>query len=122
MKLKNGRKKLKEKIIHIYDFQQYKTIRSFGESFNTQKARIVEAREDQSNLLKNIEEFNNKSRPKNKEGKDKKRDTYESAYEGRELTLNAIKATKDKGFKLLTPKQMLQKLPGSRTSKSRYNI
>ena len=122
MKLKNRRKKLKEKIIHIYDFQQYKTIRSFGESFNTQKARIVEAREDQSNLLKNIEEFNNKSRPKNKEGKDKKRDTYESAYEGRELTLNAIKATKDKGFKLLTPKQMLQKLPGSRTSKSRYNI
>ena len=122
MKLKNGRKKLKEKIIHIYDFQQYKTIRSFGESFNTQKASIVEAREDQSNLLKNIEEFNNKSRPKNKEGKDKKRDTYESAYEGRELTLNAIKATKDKGFKLLTPKQMLQKLPGSRTSKSRYNI
>ena len=122
MKLKNGKKKLKEKIIHIYDFQQYKTIRSFGESFNTQKARIVEAREDQSNLLKNIEEFNNKSRPKNKEGKDKKRDTYESAYEGRELTLNVIKATKDKGFKLLTPKQMLQKLPGSRTSKSRYNI
>ena len=122
MKLKNGKKKLKEKIIHIYDFQQYKTIRSFGESFNTQKASIVEAREDQSNLLKNIEEFNNKSRPKNKEGKDKKRDTYESAYEGRELTLNVIKATKDKGFKLLTPKQMLQKLPGSRTSKSRYNI
>ena len=38
-------------------------------------------------------EFNKKSRPRTKEGKDKKRDTYESVYvlyEGRELTLNAF--------------------------------
>ena len=55
------------------------------------------------------------------EGKDEKRDTYESAYtlyEGRELNLNAfksgifpIKATQGKGLKILTPKQMLQRLP-----------
>ena len=52
---------------------------------------------------------------------DKKGDTYESVYtlyEGRELTLNAfksgiftIKATKSEGIKILTPKQMLQRLP-----------
>ena len=64
---------------------------------------------------------NNKYRPKTKESKDKKRNTYESVnalYEGRELTLNAfksgifpIKATQGEGLKILTPKQMLQRLP-----------
>ena len=54
---------------------------------------------------------------KNKESKDKKRDTYENACalrEGQELTLNdfkiaifAIKATQGKGLKTLTSKQML---------------
>ena len=77
---------------------------------------------DQSNLLKNIAEFYNKSRPKTLESKKKmKKCTYESAYalyKGRELTLNAfksgifpIKATKGEGLKILTPKQMLQGLP-----------
>ena len=49
---------------------------------------------DQSNLLKNIVEFYNKSRPRKVEGKDKK-NTYESAsalYEGRGLTVNAFKS------------------------------
>ena len=58
--------------MYIYNFQQYETMRSFGESVDTQKTSIVEAEKDQSNLLKNIVEFNNKSRPKSKEGKDKK--------------------------------------------------
>ena len=54
-------------------------------------------------------------------GLDKKRDTYESAYalyEGRELTLNAfksgifpIKDTQGEGISILTPKQMLRRLP-----------
>ena len=59
--------------------------------------------------IKNIVEFNKKSRPRTKEGKDKKRDTYESVYnlyEGRESTLNAfrngifpMKSTQEKGLK-----------------------
>ena len=57
---------------HIYDFQQYEKIRSFGESIYTGKAKLVEAEEDQSNLLKDIVEFDNKSRPRTKEGKGKK--------------------------------------------------
>ena len=47
-----------------------------------------------TNLLKYIVEFNDKSRSRTKEGKNKKRDTYESTYalyEGQELTLNAFK-------------------------------
>ena len=72
-------------------------------------------------FIENLVEFNNKSRPKNKEGKDEKRDTYESAYtfyEGRELTLNAfksaifpIKATQVERLKIITLKQTLQRLP-----------
>ena len=56
-----------------YDFKQYETIRSFGESVYTGKSFIVEAEEYQNNLIKNMVEYNNKSRPKNKEGKVKKR-------------------------------------------------
>ena len=82
---------------------------------------IDEAEEDQSNILKNIVEFNEESRTRTKESKDKKRDTYEGVsalYEGRKLTLKAfksgtfpIKITQGKGLKILTPKQMLQRLP-----------
>ena len=65
--------------------------------------------------------FNDKSKPKRKEGKDKKQNTFDrvnALCEGRELTLNAfrsgtfpIKAAKGKGLKISTPKQMLQRLP-----------
>ena len=65
---------------YTYSIRQYEIIRYFGESINTRKASLVEVEEDQINLLKNLIEFNNKSRPKSKEGKDKKRGTYESAY------------------------------------------
>ena len=58
---------------YTYDFQQYETIRSFDESAYTRKAIIAEAEEDQSNLLENLVKFNNKSGPKKKEGKDKKK-------------------------------------------------
>ena len=77
---------------------------------------------DESNLFKNIVEF---TRPRTIEGKDKKWDTYESAYalyEGQQLILNAfrrgifpIKEAQGKGLKILTPKQMLQKLPRALT-------
>ena len=104
-----------------YDFQQYETIRSFGESTYADKINIDKAEIDQSNLLKYLVESNDKSRPRTAEGKGKKRNIYESAYalyEGRELILNAfrskifpMKETQGKGLKILTPKQMLQRLP-----------
>ena len=49
----------------------------------------------QTNLLENIEEFNNKSKTKTKEGKNKKINTFESIsalYKGRELILNAFRS------------------------------
>ena len=47
---------------YIYDFQKYETIRSFGENIYPGKINVDEAEMDQSNLLKNLEEFSGKSR------------------------------------------------------------
>ena len=103
-----------------YDFLQYETIRSFGENIYNGKMNIDKAEMDRGYLLKKLVEFNNKSIPRTIEEKDKKRDTYESAYslfEGRELILNnfksrifLIEARKNKELKILTPKKMLQRL------------
>ena len=90
-----------------------------GESNYIRKISIHEAEMDQTNLLENMVKFNNKSTPKTKIGKDRKGNTFDSAlYEGRELILNAfrsrifpIKEKQGKGLKILTPKQMLQRLP-----------
>ena len=75
MKLKNGKKNKKKRFkiwkkTHMI-FNNMKHISFVGESIYTHKARIVEAEEDQINLLKNISI--NKSRPKTKEGKNKKK-------------------------------------------------
>ena len=104
-----------------YDFQQYETIRYFVESIYAGKINIQKADMDQTNLLENIVKFNNNSRPNSKEDNDKKRNTFDSVsalYEGRELTHNAFRSRifpkngkKVKELKILTPKQMLQRLP-----------
>ena len=58
---------------YTYDFKQYKTIRSFGESIYTCKASIIKVEKEQGNLLENIVKFKNKSRPRSEEDKEKKR-------------------------------------------------
>ena len=45
----------------------------FGDNIYTGKINIDEAEMDQSNLSVNIVKFNNKSRPRSKEDKEKKR-------------------------------------------------
>ena len=76
---KNKRNNLKyETIKRIHDFLQFKTIEPFGENIISGKITISEADEDQSNLLENIVEFNNKSRPKQKKVRWKK-NTFDSA-------------------------------------------
>ena len=57
---------------YLYDFQQFETIRSFGDSIFTGTINIDEAQMDQANILKNMVKFSNKSKPKTKEDKDKK--------------------------------------------------
>ena len=64
--------------------------------------------------------FNNKDRPKNKDDKNKRNafNTAKNVYEGRDLVINAfkselfpLKSTTGTGLKILTPKQILQRLP-----------
>ena len=70
-KTKRGDLKHKTKN-YIHDFQQYETIRSFGESICPHKININEAEKNQCNLLENVVELNNKSRPKTKKIRIKK--------------------------------------------------
>ena len=55
-----------------------------------------EAEMDQANLLKKWEEFSEKSKPRTKKDRDKKKrntfDTINALYEGRELILNALRS------------------------------
>ena len=120
--IKVKQKKLKYKTITHMWLSAIKNNKIFWWKYlHSRKASIIETKEDQRYLLENLVEFNNKSRPKNKEDKDKKRDTSENTYalyEGWKLTINAFKSetfplkpTKGKGLKILTPKQALQRLP-----------
>ena len=78
---------------------------------------------DQSNLLDNLKDFNDRSRPKTAEGINKKRITYKRAYtlyEGQELTLNVLTS----GIFPITEKRrrtkkLLKITDNSYTSKSR---
>ena len=56
----------------ICNFQEYETIRSFGDNICAGKIDIDKTEIDQSNLLKNTVEFKDMPRPKTIEGKDKK--------------------------------------------------
>ena len=94
---------------------------SFGNSICTGKINIDEAEIDQTNLLKDWKEFSDKSRPITKKYRDKIRNTFESLnalYEGQELILNAFRSSvfpmkekQRKQLKILTPKQMIQRIP-----------
>ena len=57
---------------YLFVFEQFETIRSFGDSIYSDKINIDEAELDQTNLLENMVKFNNKSKPKTEEGKDKR--------------------------------------------------
>ena len=46
----------------MYDFQQIETVRSFGDNIYTGKITINKVDRDQSNVLENMIEFNNRSR------------------------------------------------------------
>ena len=50
----------------MFDFQLFETIRSFGDSIYHGKIHIKEAEKKQTNLLGNIVNFSNKSRPRSK--------------------------------------------------------
>ena len=52
-----------------FDFRMFKTIRSFGDDIYSSKITINEADQEQSDLIEYIFNFNDKTRPKNKDDK-----------------------------------------------------
>ena len=52
-----------------FDFRMFKIIRSFGDDIYSSKITINEADQEQSDLIDYIIDFNNKTRPKNKDDK-----------------------------------------------------
>ena len=113
---------------HKYDFRKFNTIRAFGEDVYNGKITLEEADEDQSDLADKINEFKKKTRPKRDKKKQKREIVKEGLYnffEAREMVLNGFKSkiflpkstgkgtlnTDNSKLKVLTPKQMLQRLP-----------
>ena len=76
---------------YAHNFQQFETIRSFGDNIYTGKTNIHEAQMDQSNLLKNIVKFDYKSTPRSNKDKEEKKIHMHTLCEGRESPLNDFK-------------------------------
>ena len=105
-----------------FHFRMFKTTRPFGDDIYSSKITINEADQEQSDLVEYILNFNIKTRRKNKDDKKKHKknilNSTQNLYYGRELVINAfkselfpLKSTTGTGLKVLTPKQMLQRLP-----------
>ena len=102
-----------------YYFRMFKTVRSFGDDIYNSKITINKADQEESDLVEYILNVNNKTRPKSKDDKKKQlSNSAQNLYYGRELVINALKSelfplksTARTGLKVLTPKQMLQRLP-----------
>ena len=92
----------REKLVYetktdTYVFRIFRTIRTFGEDIYNVKITLEGANESQANLVEEIEKFNNKTKPKKKENKEKKdivnKNLY-NFYNGREMVLNTFKSKK----------------------------
>ena len=78
-KIKEYKKKLnRDNMIYYsskepFNFKTFKTIRSLGENIYGGKITVDEADEEQSDLIEDILNFNNKARPKNRDDKKSKK-------------------------------------------------
>ena len=123
----------REKLIYktstrIYDFRKFTTIRTFNEDIYEGEINFEEADGDQSDLIDEIKKIVYKTKPKSDKKKQEKEDTINNLcnfFDPRKMVLHGFKSkiflTKSKGsdilnsdqskLKILTPKQMLQRLP-----------
>ena len=100
-----------------YDFRRFKTIRVFGNEIRNNIINMSMANDEQDQLLRYNNEFKNKTRSNKVKG-----DVLNSGralLKGREMVFKAFESgiflkpeelRKGKGFKILTPIQMLQRL------------
>ena len=109
---------------YTYSFKTFQTTKSFDRDFYEGKITTKEADEYQTDLLAEIMNFRKNTKPRSREKKQEKEIILDN-FEDREKFLDAFESkiflTKSKGasflnpdhskLKVLTPKQMLQKLP-----------
>ena len=105
-----------------YDFRNFKTIRAFGNEIRNNIISLDTANIEQANLLSYINDYI-KTKPRDPEKKKLRADVLNSVtsfVQGREMVLTAFKSgifqvskesQEGKGPKILTPNQMLQRLP-----------
>ena len=116
-----------------YDFRNFKKIRTFGNEIRNNVISLNTANIEQTNLLSYIYDFTKKTKPRNpaqKKLRAKVLDSVTSLIEGREMVLTAFKSGIFQVFKepqesqesqegtganemlkILTPNQMLKRLP-----------
>ena len=99
IKLKKQKKTVdREKLVYraseyTYSFKNFRTIRTFSRDIYEGKITLEEANEDQSNLLNEIMNFRDKTRPKNDKKKQEKKIVLENLYElfeAREIILDGF--------------------------------
>ena len=105
-----------------YDFRNFKTIRTFGNEIRNNVISLDTANMEQANLLSYINDFI-KTKPRDPEKRKLRADVLNSVtglVQGREAVLTAFKSgifqvskesQEGKGLKILTPNQMLKRLP-----------
>ena len=105
-----------------YDFRNFKTIRAFGNEIRNNIISLDTANIEHANLLSYISDFM-KTKPRDPEKRKVRADVLDSVtglVQGREMVLNAFKSgifqvskesQEGKGLKILTPSQMLKRLP-----------
>ena len=106
-----------------YDFRGFKTIRTYGNDIRNNVTSLKEANLEQANLMAHLYDFTKNTKPQNLEQKKMKSDVLNSVSalaEGREVIFNAFRSgifhrleesQEGKGLKILTPNQMLKRLP-----------
>ena len=105
------------------DFRNFKTIRAFGNEIRNNVISLDTANIEQANLRSYIYDFTEKKTPQDPEKRKLRSDVLNSVtglVNGREMVLTAFKSgifqvskesQEGKGLKILTPNQMLKRLP-----------
>ena len=107
-----------------YDFRNFKTIRAFGNEIRNNVISLDTANIEQANLLSYVYDFTKKKKkPRSlvqKQLRAEVVDSVTSLVQGREMVINAFKSgifqvlkqpQEGEGLKILTPNQMLKRLP-----------
>ena len=106
-----------------YDFRSFKTVRTFGNKIRNNVISMTTANTEQANLLNHINDFIKKTKPRDPILKILKEEVLVSAFsllKGREMVYKAFEigifqkleeSQEGEGFKILTPNQMLKRLP-----------